>query len=60
MLFIIDYIDIILCAIGNLTEHTMKRILYIRSSLFEGNGASSQLIMKLAQAVTPESRYAVA
>ncbi len=49
-----------LCAIGNLTEHTMKRILYIRSSLFEGNGASSQLIMKLAQAVTPESRYAVA
>ncbi len=49
-----------LCAIGYLTEHTMKRILYIRSSLFAGNGASSQLIMKLAQAGSPEGRYAIA
>jgi len=60
MLFIIEYIDIILCAIGYLTEHTMKHILYIRSSLFAGSGASSQQIIYLAQAATPESSYAVA
>ena len=62
MLFILRYFDIKVYPITEIEESSMKRILFLRSSLFNGDGASSQLGDEFVAQLTaqyPDSRVTI-